>query len=247
MAWIIRQSAAIAIFSILVGPATAAEDAPHWGYQGEVGPAAWAELSSDFSLCGSGKSQSPISIPGNVHTLAGAVSFDYGGTKLSIVINGHTIQINHDAGSSITVNGKIFTLQQFHFHAPSEHEVDGVPAAMEMHLVHAAADGTLAVIGIMFDFTEEDNPWIAKIWDDMPKEGAEKVRNDMINVADAFETAGEMVSYSGSLTTPPCSEGVSWFLMKDRATISNQQVAAFVRLLGFNARPTQPLDNRLSR
>ncbi|MGF1501480.1 MAG: carbonic anhydrase [Paracoccaceae bacterium] len=230
---------------ILPSFATAEDGAPHWAYQGASGPVAWGELLEAYATCGTGSRQSPVSLPAAAERAAGVVMFDYRPTPIEILNNGHTVQVNHAPGSRIEVGGKYFELKQFHFHAPSEHVIDGVPAALEMHLVHAAEDGSLAVIGQLFDFGDE-NAWLAPIWADLPDEGPAEARVGELLVTELIDTDGEMIRYSGSLTTPPCSEGVSWFVFAEHAEVSRAQVAAFVELLGYNARPPQPLNDRLS-
>lgn len=137
-----------------------------------------------------------------------------------------------------------YELKQFHVHAPSKYVVVGVPAATEMHLVHAAEDGALAVIGLLFDFGAE-NQSPAPIWADLPAEGPAESRDGEVRLSNMIDADGATIAFSGSLTTPPCFEGVSWFVMSEHAEVSRAHVAAFVDLPGFNARPDQPLTPRL--
>jgi len=218
--------------------------APHWGYQGEAGPAHWGAIDDAYEACAIGQQQSPIDIPADLPPTGVDLAFDYEETGLHIANNGHTILVAYDPGSAIRLGGKIFAVAQFHFHVPSEHTIEGVAAPLEMHIVHQAADGALAVIGVLFDFAEDDNPFLAEFWDDLPAEG-EIERPGSINIAAAFDPAGPFFAYPGSLTTPPCSEGVSWLVMADHQTVSKEQVADFVAILGLNARPTQPANTRL--
>lgn len=234
--------AIVAAFSVL--PVATAQEAHHWTYQGEAGPANWGELEEAYAACAVGLEQSPIDFPAGAAMSEVDLVFDYRPTALHVVNNGHTIQLNYDPGSTLTVDGKAYAVLQFHFHVPSEHTVEGVASPLEMHIVHRADDGALAVVGILFDFTEADNAFLAPFWNAMP--GAEEAVElpGALNVADAFDPAGGKYAYRGSLTTPPCSEGVSWFVMADHQSVSTAQVAAFVALLGMNARPTQAPNDR---
>lgn len=229
----------------LLSPLAAQEgDGAPFGYQGEIGPAHWGELDEAYEACAVGLRQSPIDIPGDAPLSTVDLAFNYQPSAINVVNNGLTIQVNYDPGSTIIVDGKTYAVAQFHFHVPSEHTIDGVHAPIEMHVVHVADDGALAVVGFLFDFADEDNPFLARFWGDAPAAGETTTVPGEINVADAFDAAGGKYSYSGSLTTPPCSEGVSWFVMADHLTVSRDQVAQYVDLLGMNARPTQPLNER---
>ncbi|MCG3210750.1 MAG: hypothetical protein FOGNACKC_04381 [Anaerolineae bacterium] len=219
-------------------------EAPHWGYSGDIGPEFWGDLSAEYALCSTGASQSPIDIPADSATQSGEIQFNYQPTSLnSVVNNGHTIQVNYDTGSSIEVNGKTFNLAQFHFHVPSEHTEGGAPAAMEVHLVHKSDAGELAVVGIMLDEGTE-NPVLAQFWDQIPTEEATVALTGTVNVADILPADSPYYTYSGSLTTPPCSEGVNWFVMDQRGQVSQDQIDAFSAIIGPDARPTQPLNDR---
>jgi carbonic anhydrase/nucleoid-associated protein YgaU len=218
----------------------------HWGYSGEIGPEFWGSLSEEFALCSSGTSQSPIDISG-VTPSSGGITFNYQPTSLgSVVNNGHTIQVNYDPGSSIEVDGVQYDLFQFHFHTPSENTQDGAAAPMEVHLVHRSAEGTLAVVGVWIDAGEE-NPVLAQFWDSIPAEEGEVAMEGSLNVADLVPVEPSYYAFSGSLTTPPCTEGVNWFMVDQRITASQAQIDAFTAIIGENARPVQPLNDRLIR
>lgn len=245
-----RTVAGRAALSIIVGAAlwSAAQaqegaGAP-WGYQGDIGPAHWGELDEAYDTCAVGLRQSPIDIPGEAALSTVDVVFNYQPTAISLLNNGFTIEVIHDPGSTIAVDGKTYSVAQFHFHVPSEHSMDGVRAPMEMHVVHVAADGTLAVVGFLFDFAEDGNRFLAQFWDDLPTAHQSATLPGMINLAEAFDVGGGKYGYTGSLTTPPCDEGVSWFVMAERLTVSTEQVGRYVELLGMNARPIQPLNDR---
>jgi carbonic anhydrase len=218
--------------------------AAHWGYAEGNGPAHWAEMNADYHTCKAGQSQSPIDISEAADAELSAIEFNYQPSKIKLLNNGHTIQQNYDAGSYITVNGKRYDLLQFHFHAPSEHTFNGQPRAMVAHLVHKADDGSLAVIGVTFN-TADDNAVVAALWSHMPMHAGDKAADDAtINAADLLPASHSYYSYSGSLTTPPCSEGVNWMVMKDAVNASEAQVNKFYGVFSKSVRPTQPLHGR---
>jgi len=163
-----------------------------------------------------------------------------------MVNNGHTVQINYDAGSTLTVSGHTFNLVQFHFHTPSENAVDGQLFPMEAHLVHADKDGNLAVVGVLFE-EGTSNPLLDKLWPSMPTKAGEDVNNsDMtFSVEEMLPTDRSYYHFNGSLTTPPCTEGVSWYVLKTPATVSRAQFTMFNTVIGAdNNRPLQPRNAR---
>ncbi|MEB3357484.1 MAG: carbonic anhydrase [Synechococcales bacterium] len=217
----------------------------HWGYIGEVGPERWGELSSEYQACAIGSQQTPIDLQEGILAELGAIALNYQDTPLKIINNGHTIQVNYATGSTMTVNGESFDLAQFHFHHPSEHHVMGQAFPMEMHLVHRNAAGRLAVLGV---FLKEgtSHPTLQRIWDAIPAEtGVEQVINDVsLNAAQLLPEGQAFYEYHGSLTTPPCSEGVLWLVMQQPIEVSAQQIQRFAQIFPLNARPVQPLNNR---
>ncbi len=221
----------------------------HWAYEGEGGPWNWGSLKSEFSACDAGMSQSPIDISQVTVGTLPAIEFNYSESPLEIVNNGHTIQANYAPGSSITVDGKQYELLQFHFHAPSEHTIGGKAYDMVAHLVHKAEDGQLGVIGVMFKAGDEVNSTIGKLWLNMPeKSGVTKqVPGVKINAADLLPVDLTYFNYSGSLTTPPCSEGVNWMVLATPQNISVEQVKQFTNLFSLSTRPVQPLNGRVVR
>ncbi|MDH4229124.1 MAG: carbonic anhydrase family protein [Nitrospirota bacterium] len=216
---------------------------PHWGYIGEAGPANWGDLSGDYHACKAGQSQSPIDIGNAPHQDAKPLAISYKPTRMRVVNNGHTIQANYDAGSTLTLDGKQFNLLQFHFHSPSEHTREKSAFPMEVHLVHKAEDGTLAVVGVFIKQGKE-NPFLAAIWKNMPTEVDHEQGEGNLNVADFLPSNKAFWNYSGSLTTPPCSEGVNWFVMDQPVEASEAQIKKFLGLVHENARPVQPLHDR---
>lgn len=221
------------------------ENTPHWTYGGADNPTHWGELDESFAQCEEGQAQSPINIQGAETSSPASLEFDYQPTPLVVVNNGHSIQVNYQPGSTVTINGETYELKQFHFHTPSEHELSGDAAPMELHLVHQNAAGQLAVIGVMMDVNEMPNPTIDTIWQYIPEEAGENaVDGQMVNAASLLPASKSYYSYSGSLTTPPCSEGVSWTILTEPIQVSEEQVETFANLYQVNARPVQPVNNR---
>lgn len=219
---------------------------PHWTYKGPAGPESWGGLSDKFATCGTGMAQSPIDIS-EVNGETSALRMSYHETALNIVNNGHTIQLNYAAGSKLYSAGQEYDLLQLHFHSTSEHTVDGKYFPLEMHLVHQASDGTLAVVGVMFQEGAE-NVELAKIWNNMPKKANGKFTSEMtVSAAGLLPEDQSYTRYAGSLTTPPCSEGVKWHVMKSPLTISKGQIAEFLSIIHENNRPIQPLNGRKLR
>lgn len=243
----------LALAAALPFAATAAEHAhhahhaPHWSYKGDTGPARWAELDEANKTCSIGGAQSPIDIPSAKAGASklGAISFAYKAAPLRIIDNGHTIQVNVDGGSTITVGGQSYELKQFHFHRPSEEKIDGKAYELVAHLVHKNAEGKLAVVGVLFKNGAE-NPTLKTLWANLPKEKEKEVTVEGagFNPADLLPAKRAYYNFSGSLTTPPCSEGVNWFVLKTPVEASKAQFARFAKLYPMNARPVQPLKGR---
>jgi len=235
---------AIAIIATTAAVAAAQNAHHHWAYGGREGPSHWA---SEYPTCGLGKTQSPIDIvPSKVGTeRLPALEFHYQRAELRIVDNGHTIMVNYPPGSSLVVGDHSYELVQFHFHKPSEETISGKHSAMVAHLVHKDARANLAVVAILLE-TRAANHLIETIWRHMPheKEHELAIRDVMIDVNELLPKHRGYFTYEGSLTTPPCTEGVRWFLMKSPVTISKGEVAAFAKIYPSNARPVQPLNGR---
>lgn len=232
--------------SLTAYAATAGEHAshPHWGYEGEHGPAHWGHISKEYADCSKGKSQSPIDISGAQDENLADIAFNYKSSKINIVNNGHTVQVNYDEGSSIKVNGSEYKLLQFHFHDPSEHTVGGKSFAVELHLVHKNDKGELAVVGVLIEKGTE-NPAYKTVWANMPKKAGEKKElKETVDAADLLPASKVYYTYSGSLTTPPCSEGVKWLVLKTPVQMSEAQIDAFMGVHKGNNRPVQPLNSR---
>jgi len=214
-----------------------------WTHEGKSGPDHWGELSTSFSACKWGTQQSPINLVKSVVQELPAVSFHYQPSEIRILNNGHTIQINYDAGSYLETNGKRYDLLQFHFHSPSEHTIDGQLFPAELHLVHKSVDGQLAVVGVILQ-EGEDNKALEIVWKHLPaKEAPEKSVGEQVNALDFLPDDQTTFRYIGSLTMPPCTEGVGWFVMATPVYISAQQLAAFRAIFNSNNRPVQALQN----
>ena len=221
-----------------------AHDAPHWGYTGDTGPAYWGELNPEYVLCETGTSQSPVNIDQASQLDLANIEFSYQPSPLTIVNNGHTIQVTYADGSFIELDGVRYNLKQFHVHAPSEHEINGQLAAMELHLVHKSDDGKIAVVGILFKQGAE-NAALSPVWAHLPTEaGAEQTFDAEVDAATLLPADKTSFRYAGSLTTPPCTEGVNWLLMTQAQEISPEQLRQFTAIYDGNNRPVQPLNGR---
>lgn len=217
---------------------------PHFAYKGKQGPEHWSELDPSFAICSDGKSQSPIDLTGAGRQDVTNIVFDYKPTKIHIINNGHSVQVNYDPGSYIEVDDKNYQLLQFHFHAPSEHEVDGKLFPAEMHLVHQNEVGQLAVVGVLLD-TGAENAAFNPVWNNLPaRKGTEKEVEEQVNAKDFLPLIQTTYRYSGSLTTPPCTEGVNWYVMTTPVELSEQQITAFKQIYYGNNRLVQLLYSR---
>lgn len=238
-------AAACPLCRYLAGDALAAEKGHRWGYAGDAGPEHWGSLSADYQSCSAGAQQSPIDLSGAVRAELSDVAVAYADMPLKILNNGHTVQCNAAPGSGIEVEGTRYELLQFHFHHPSEHTVDGKAFEMEAHFVHKSAAGTLAVLGVMIQ-PGQANAALAPIFEAMPMKMAEEreVAGLAIGPAQILPANRAHYRYFGSLTTPPCSEGVHWMVLKAPIEASTQQIARFAEAFPLNARPVQKRNRR---
>lgn len=218
----------------------------HWGYQGEGAPEKWKDLCQEYAPCG-GNAQSPIDISSAVPDKnMGILKIDYKiNNKLSAVNNGHSVQLNYLPGSFFTWNSIRYELKQLHFHTPSEHTFNGKASAMEIHFVHADTAGLIAVIGIRVNEGAE-NPFLAEVVRKLPThENAESVIEMLIDPNKLLPTDKKYFYYSGSLTTPPCTEGVEWIVMSNPIEASKEQIQRLSQMMPpKNARPVQALNDR---
>ncbi len=216
-----------------------------WGYEAENGPDVWGRLSPEYVLCAEGTRQSPIGLVIPTSAKLPALVFNYRPTALNIRNNGHTIEVASTEENWVEVDGTRYELLQFHFHAPGEHTMAGKPFDMEMHLVHKNKDGTLAVIGVLIEHGS-DHAAFNPLWAHLPGAPGEvkRIEHVTMNADDLLPSARHAYRYDGSLTTPPCSEGVKWFVLTTPIELSEVQIAAFEAIVHDNNRPIQPLHGR---
>ena len=218
--------------------------AAHWTYEGEEGPSHWGELDPAYEMCGTGKNQSPIDIASPGEQDLANIVFHYQPSEVNILNNGHTVQVNYDPGSYIELDGIRYDVAQFHYHAPSEHEVDGKFFPAELHLVHKSAEGRLAVVGLLLQEGSANTAFDPFI-NNLPAETSDvQDAGVKINAMDFLPGIQTTYRYSGSLTTPPCSEGVSWLVMTTPVELSSAQLSQLESLFEGNNRPVQPLNDR---
>jgi carbonic anhydrase len=219
--------------------------AAEWGYAGDIGPEHWGDLSPDYALAKTGTSQSPIDIDVTAASDLPPIRFDYHPATIDLVYNGHTVEEKEDKHSSIEVGGVRYTLEQFHFHAPSEHTIGGRHADMEMHLVHKSGAGAVAVVAVMIRAGAE-NPAFAPVWGNLPTaENKSRQSSTTVDVGKLLPSnTSSYYRYAGSFTTPPCTEGVLWMVLHEPVELSASQIAAFRDVIHGNNRPVQALRGR---
>ena len=220
----------------------------HWSYEGEGGPHNWGKISKKYLACSNGKNQSPIAVESNslLNLDLPAIDFDYRDSRFSIVDNGHTVQVNYLDGGSMTILGQRYELVQFHFHRPSEEVVNGKRYDMVAHLVHKNSKGQLAVVAVLLTLGEE-NRFIQTLWNHMPIEKKKPIEppTAKVDLAKFLPANKAYFHYMGSLTTPPCTEGVAWYILQSPIEVSAGQVEVFSKMYANNARPTQRMHGRL--
>ena len=216
-----------------------------WSYEGEGGPENWGQLKPEYAGCATGKRQSPIDLRDGFRVDLEPIQFVYRPSQFRVVDNGHTIQVEV-GGSSISLLGNRYDLVQFHFHRPAEERVNGKSFDMVVHLVHKTDDGRMAIVAVLLEKGSEQ-PLIQTIWNNLPLEKHEHVMPPelSIDVSELLPEDRSYYTYMGSLSTPPCSEGVLWLVLKQPQRISPEQLAIFARLYRHNARPLQPSFNRM--
>jgi carbonic anhydrase len=235
--------AAAAVLMLLTGTAWATQE--QWSYAGTNGPEHWAALDPAFALCAQGANQSPLNLTGFIEAELEPIKFDYTGLVTKLRRGTSTVHADHSAGSFITLGGKSFELKQIDFHAPSEHQINGTSFPLEAQFVHIGTDGQLAVVSVLYSLGEE-NPALKKIWQQIPVEaGTEVGMASQVRAEQLLPENREYYRVNGSLTTPPCTEGVLWLIMKNQGTISAAQIKQLSELLGGpNNRPLQQLKAR---
>jgi len=216
--------------------------APHWTYEEA---AEWGELSEEFAACAAGARQSPVDLTAASTIASVEVMFDYVPGPVEILNNSHTIQVNFPEGNRAVIGGESYNLLQFHFHAPSEHAIEGRREVLEAHFVHRNAAGELAVFGVLMREGAE-NATLAPLWAAMPESAGSPtpVAGLIFDPRPLMPTHERFTTYDGSLTTPPCSEGVRWFVFRDYSSVGAEQVRRFLDVVHENARPLQPRNAR---
>jgi len=222
------------------------EAAHPWSYQGEKGPTHWGNLKPEYAVCKNGKHQSPIDIRNPKAADLPPIEFSYAPAAYRIIDNGHSVQINIDSGGYITVGGRRLDLVQFHFHHPSEERIEGHAYPMVAHLVHKDAEGKLAVVAVLLKRGHQ-NPFIEAVWKNLPLDVEQEhvPEGATVDVSQLLPANRAYYTFTGSLTTPPCSEDVTWFVLKTPAEITKPEEAAFAAKYPNNARPVQPLNGRV--
>ncbi|MDC8758812.1 carbonic anhydrase [Janthinobacterium fluminis] len=240
-----RAAAAAAAARAEAPPATFKAHGNHWSYEGETGPANWGKINADWTRCGTGSRQSPIDIRDGMKVDLEQISFDYKPSSFNVVDNGHTVQVTVSGGNYLTVQGRMYELMQFHFHRPSEERINGKGFEMVVHLVHKDAEGKLAVLAILLERGKPQNT-IQTVWNNLPLEKHEVMAPSIVlDPLELLPQRRDYYTYMGSLTTPPCSEGVLWLVMKEPQQASAAQMALFSRLYPLNARPIQGSSGRM--
>ncbi|WP_439114065.1 carbonic anhydrase family protein [Hydrogenophaga sp.] len=225
--------------------AQAPEGHGHWDYAGAGGPEHWGKLQPGYATCAKGQRQSPIDIRESIQVALDPIEFDYRPSAFRVLDTGHTVQVMPARGSSIVVSGRRYELLQFHFHRPSEERVDGQAFDMVLHLVHRDLDGRLAVVAVLLT-AGVDQPQIQQVWNNLPLERqVEVLAAAPMDLNQLLPDDLRYVTYMGSLTTPPCTEGVLWMVLKTPMQLSAEQIAIFAHLYPMNARPIQPANGRL--
>jgi carbonic anhydrase len=225
--------------------ATSGHAGAHWGYGAEGSPAAWGALKPEYLMCGIGTRQSPIDIRAGIRVDLAPIEFDYRPSGFNVIDNGHTVQANIGYGNAITVNGHRYDLVQFHFHRPSEERVNGRAFDMVIHMVHKDVEGHLAVVAVLLE-QGGAHPIIQQVWNSLPLEkNQEMTAPAPTDPAALLPSDRRYYTYMGSLTTPPCTEGVLWLVLKQPVQVSPEQLGIFARLYPMNARPVQPLAGRM--
>jgi carbonic anhydrase len=251
---IVMKPARTSIFTVIIGillsalaSAAFAADPDRWSYGGANGPAKWSTLEKSYAICKSGEQQSPIDIPdatarkGDLPSLL----FNYKPVPLKVIDNGHTIQVNYAPGSIVTVSGKRYELMQLEFHKPGEYKINGKGHDMSVNLVHKGPDNKTAIFSVFLD-GGGDNAFMKALLDNLPREKGKEVTVNAVtvNALDLLPKNKGYYQLAGSLTTPPCSEDVTWFVLKTPVTVSADQIARFGRAYPMNARPLQPSNSR---
>ena len=242
-----KYATAILALGLACSPAARAQQphAPHWDYAGPAGPDAWGTLDVAYARCGIGQAQSPVDIRTTKEAALPPLAPVYRSSHADVVDTGHTIQVDLTDAGALTLDGTPYTLVQFHFHTPSEETVAGQAYPMVAHLVHRSAEGRLAVIGVLLR-EGRAHPALDAVFDNLPvRAGAHTTLPAAFDVSALLPAERGYWRYTGSLTTPPCSEGVRWHVLKTPVEVSKAQIDALRARYPANARPVQPLNGRV--
>ncbi len=239
----IHAASSPAAIATPVGTPSAAH-AMHWDYQGPGGPTHWGDLDEDYATCSLGHAQSPVDIQRTVKKVMPPLMFEYTMIAPTMVNNGHTIQVNVPPGNSVTVGERRWNLVQFHFHTPSEESIGDRRHEMVAHFVHKDADGKLGVVALLIDAGKSDNAAWDTIFAQISKAGATPQPTGHFFLPALLPQDHGYYALKGSLTTPPCAEGVSWMILKHPVTLKERDIAAFRQMFPLNARPVQSLAGR---
>jgi len=234
------------LFYALFAAAASGSEHAGWSYEGATGPQYWGKLAPENVMCEMGRNQAPINIVGALQSSEEPLHPNYAAGSKDIVNNGHTIQVDFEPGNTLVVDGVTFSLKQMHFHSPSENQIAGQSFPMEAHFVHADAQGNLLVLAVMFR-EGEDLSALTKVWAAMPTSaGPARPLPNAVTPLALMPKSMSYYRFSGSLTTPPCSEGVRWLVLKTPVSVSKAQVEKFEQAMKHhNNRPVQPLNGRV--
>ncbi|MCG3724322.1 carbonic anhydrase [Vibrio cincinnatiensis] len=220
---------------------SASLQAADWGYQGEHAPEHWGQVSQ---ICEEGKNQSPIDVTQAIKSELAPLNIHYQGVISGLTNNGHTLQASVSGENQWLLDGVTFTLRQFHFHTPSENRLQGQQYPLEAHFVHTDEAGNIAVLAVMFE-RGEANAALSQLLVKLPNVGESMELSNGFDVQSLLPSLGQFYRFNGSLTTPPCSEGVRWLVLKQPKTLSVEQASALHAMMGNNNRPLQPHNARL--
>lgn len=239
----LRIFSATILFIGLVASTSAFSKSQVWSYAGPTGPDHWAELSPDYGVCGSGRMQSPINIEAASIADLPALETHYLTGPATISHKGHTLEVRSDTEGRVILGADTYNFVQMHFHAPSEEQIKGRDYPLVAHLVHRNQKGELAVIAILFKEGAE-NPALVPVFAAIPARKGEALALGGLNIAHLFPAQRDYYAYMGSLTVPPCTEGVRWQVLKTPVELSKAQLKTYQLLFPTNARPVQPTNAR---
>ncbi len=234
------------LLAVFAAGCAAAEKHPHWSYAGAEDPAHWGGLAKEYEACRSGANQSPVDFAAAAPIKGNSVHYRYAAQTYKLENNGHTLQaVAQGRPQYAYIGGKTFTLKQFHFHTPSEHTFKGKYFPMEAHFVHQGAKGELAVLGVVFK-EGKDNPALAPLVAEKLKAGKSRMPAQPLDINALLPKNRAHFRLNGSLTTPPCSEGVNWVVFETPVEAGRAQIKAMEDIIGQkNNRPVQPLNARI--